>query len=195
MRVLSLISAAALLVAGCSGERIVNNDEPRPQGPVTTTTARPAPPPNSTHLVDAFDYVAHPAGAAVYYFTTPSGRWACAIVPRQKAGCQSAADWQSSLGITGEPETVPGATGEETTPNALVVDREGDPAFVALDHPEFVLESANVLPFNRILVAAGFRCNVQESGVSCMSEASGKGFSFAPEGFVPHYAEVPAGAP
>ncbi|HEX2212148.1 MAG TPA: hypothetical protein VHH12_01525, partial [Mycobacterium sp.] len=50
-------------------------------------------------------------------------------------------------------------------------------------------------PFNRILVAAGFRCNVQESGVSCMSEASGKGFSFAPEGFVPHYTEVPADAP
>lgn len=195
MRVLCLISAAALLVAGCSGERIVNNDEPRPQAPVTTTTALPAPPPNSAHLVDAFDFVAHPAGEAVYYFTTPSGRWACAIIPRQKAGCQSAADWQSGMGITGEPDTVPSVTGEETTPNALVVSRDGDATFVALEQPEFVLDTANVLPFNRILVAAGFRCNVQESGVSCMSEASGKGFSFAPEGFVPHYIEVPAGAP
>ena len=195
MRVIPLISAAALAVAGCSGERIVTTDEPWVPTPVSTTQPPPPPPPNSAHLVDAFDYVAHPAGTAVYYFATPSGRWACAIVPRLRAGCMSAEGWQSGMGITGAPETVVDAAGEEATPNALVVDREGDPAFVALDQPEFVLDTANVLPFNRTLVAAGFRCNVQESGVSCMSETSGKGFSFAPEGFVPQYTEVPADAP
>ena len=195
MRVLSLISALAVMVVGCSAERIVTTDEPRLQTPVTTTKAPPPPPPNSAHVVDAFDYVAHPAGTAVYYFTTPSGRWACAIVPRVRAGCMAAADWQSGMGVTGEPETALDALGEPATPNALVVSREGDPVFVALDQPEFVLDTANVLPFNRILVAAGFRCNVQESGVSCMSEASGRGFSFAPEGFAPQYTEVPAGAP
>lgn len=194
MRVVSLISALVVLTAGCSGERIVTTDEPRVATPVTTTKA-PPPAPNSAHLVDAFDYVAHPAGSAVYNFTTPSGRWGCAIVPRVKAGCQSATDWQSGMGITGEPETVPDAVGEATTPNAVVVNRDGEPAFAALDQPEFLSEGAKVLPFNRIIAAAGFRCNVQESGVSCMSEASGSGFSFAPEGFVPHYTEVPAGAP
>ena len=195
MRVICLISAVALAVASCSGERIVTTDEPRVPTPVSTTKPPPPAPPDGAHLVDAFDYVAHPAGAAVYYFTTPSGRWACAIVPRLRAGCMSATDWQSGMGITNAPETVPDAAGAAPTPNALVVDREGDPAFVALDQPEFVLDTANVLPFNRTLIAAGFRCNVQETGISCMSETSGKGFSFAPEGFVPQYTEVPMGAP
>lgn len=194
MRVISLMAAVALGVAGCSGERILNTDEPSVPT-FASTTKPPPPPPDSAHLVDAFDYVAHPAGAAVYYFTTPSGRWACAIVPRTRAGCMSATAWQSGMGITGEPASVPDAQGEPTTPNALVVEREGEPAFVALERSEFILDTANMLPFNRILNAAGFRCNVQESGVSCMSESSGKGFSFAPEGFVPQYTEVPPDAP
>jgi hypothetical protein len=81
--------------------------------------------------------------------------------------------------------------------NAIVVDRDGDPQFVALDQPEFSLDSgtAKALPFNRILAAAGFRCNVQESGVSCQSDASGKGFTFSAEGFTPQYTDVPEGAP
>ena len=55
---------------------------------------------------------------------------------------------------------------------------------------------AKVLPFNRILAAAGFRCNVQEvTGVSCLSEFSDKGFTFSPDGFTPQYTDVPADAP
>lgn len=195
MRVAIFISVAAVLAAGCSADWIVNNDEPRPQAPVLSTRVPPPPPPNNAHVVDAFDYVAHPAGEAVYYFTTPSGRWACAIVPRVKAGCQSATSWQSGMGISGEPETVPDASGAPAAPNALIVERGGEPRFVAADRPEFVGENAKVLEFNRILVAAGFRCNVQESGVSCMSESSGNGFTFAPERFTPQYTEVPATAP
>lgn len=194
MRVVCLVSAAAVLLAGCSGERIVTTDEPFVASPTSTTAAPPAPP-DRAHLVDAFDYVAHPAGDAVYYFTTPSGRWACAIVPRDKAGCQSATAPQSSMNITGEPDTVPDAAGQQAAPNAIVVERDGDPRFVALAQPQFVLGEAKVLEFNRILAVAGFRCNVQEAGVSCMSETTGKGFTFAPEGFAPRYTEVPADAP
>lgn len=83
-------------------------------------------------------------------------------------------------------------------PNAVVVPREGDARFVALEQPEFALKPgpAKVLPFNRILAAAGFRCNVQEAtGVSCLSEFSGKGFTFSPDGFAPRYTDVPVGAP
>lgn len=188
------MSAAAILIAGCSAERIVTTDEPFVATPTSTTT-EPPPAPNSAHLIDAFDYVAHPAGSAVYYFTTPSGRWACAIVPRDKAGCQSATAPQSEMNITGEPDTVRNAAGEQVAPNAVVIERDDDPRFVALAHPEFVSEGAKVLPFNRILAVAGFRCNVQEAGVSCMSEATGKGFTFSPEGFAPKYTEVPVNAP
>ncbi|KUI01046.1 hypothetical protein AU189_11900 [Mycolicibacterium acapulense] len=195
MRALCLMSAAAILVAGCSAERIVTTDEPFVASPTLTTAEPPAPPPTSAHLVDAFDYVARPAGSAAYYFTTPSGRWSCAVVPRDKAGCQSATSPQSSMNITGEPDTVDNGAGEQAAPNAIVIERDGEPRFVALEQPEFVLDDAKVLEFNRILAVAGFRCNVQEAGVSCMSEATGNGFTFAPEGFQPRYTEVPANAP
>ncbi|KUI13646.1 hypothetical protein AU191_17060 [Mycolicibacterium acapulense] len=195
MRVLCLMSAVAILVAGCSAERIVTTDEPFVASPTSTTSEPPAPPPNSEHLVDAFDYVAHPAGSAVYFFTTPSGRWACAVVPRDKAGCQSAASPLSSMNVTGEPDTVNNGAGERVAPNAIIVEREGEPRFAAFEQPQFVLDDAKVLEFNRILAVAGFRCNVQEAGVSCMSEVTGKGFTFAPEGFQPRYTEVPANAP
>ncbi len=192
------IAVAVLVAAGCSGERIVNTEEP----PVQTGTPTAAPPPSApadnAHLVNAFDYVAHVDDRAVYYFTTPSGKWRCAIVPRDKAGCQAASSWQSGLNLPDEPTTVPDPSGEDTTPNAIVIDHEGDPRFVAMDTPEFWLDtgSATVLQFNRILAAAGFQCNVQEIGVSCMSEVSGKGFTFSAEsGMSPQYTSVPVDAP
>jgi hypothetical protein len=183
----SVAVAVAILAAGCSGERVVTTGEP----PVRTTPAVSAPPPlpqpDNAHLVDAFDYVAHVNGAAGYYFTTPSGKWRCAIFPRAKAGCQSANSWESGLGVPGEPDEV----------NAIVVEREGDPRFVSLEQPEFWLDpgTANTLQFNRILAVAGFRCNVQDAGVSCASESSGKGFTFSAEGYAPQYTDVPATAP
>ncbi len=52
------------------------------------------------------------------------------------------------------------------------------------------------MPFNKILAAAGFRCNVQETaGVSCLSEFSGKGFTFSADGVAPQYTDVPAEVP
>jgi hypothetical protein len=182
---IAAVVALALLAAGCSDEPIINSGEPAP-----TSTATAGPPPtaraSNAHLVDAFDYVGHISDITGYYFTTPSGKWRCAILTRVKAGCQAARNWQSGLGISGEPDG-----------NAIVVDSQGDPQFVTLEQPEFwmVPGPPNVLPFNRILAAAGFRCNVQESGVSCLSEASGEGFTFSADGYTPQYTDVPAGAP
>jgi hypothetical protein len=195
MRFAILIWAGLLAVAGCSNVRVVDTGEP-PAATVTNTATTPQlPPTNVAHLVDAFDYVSHPNGEAGYYFTTPSGRWRCAILPRVMAGCQSAG---GGLGIAGEPDTVPNAAGEETTPNAIIIEPEGDTRFAALDEPGFSLipGPANVLEFNRTLIAARFRCNVQEAtGLSCLSEQSGKGFTFSEEGFTPSYMEVPVDAP
>jgi hypothetical protein len=111
------------------------------------------------------------------------------------AGCQSAG---GTLGITGAPDTVTDAAGVEATPNAIVIEPDGDTQFMALEQPGFALEPgpANVLPFNRTLIAARFRCNVQEAtGVSCLSEQSGNGFTFSADGFQPQYTEVPVDAP
>ncbi|MGH3674548.1 MAG: hypothetical protein ACRDU5_02200 [Mycobacterium sp.] len=195
MRLVILISAALLAVAGCSNVRVVDTGEPPPDTATNTVTTPQLPPTNIAHLVDAFDYVSHPNGKAGYYFTTPSGQWECAILPRVMAGCQSAG---GGLGIAGEPDTVPNAAGEATTPNAIVIEPEGDVHFAALDQPGFSLTPgpAKVLEFNRTLIAARFRCNVQEElGVACLSEQSGKGFTFSADGFAPSYTEVPVDAP
>jgi hypothetical protein len=198
-RVIALVCATGAVVAlcvGCSDPQIINTDDHPPAGQLpTTTTVAPL---SGTHLVNAFDYVSYPAAGTRYFFTTPSGRWACAIVPHVEAGCQPASGAQSGMGITGEPDTVTDVAGNPVPPNALVVERDADARFVALESPDFTPEDAapaKVLPFNRTLAAAGFRCNVQESGVSCMSEATGKGFTFSDDGVVPRYTDVPADAP
>jgi hypothetical protein len=195
-RSLLALATVALAVSGCTGETIINNSEPRPETPAAAPTATPTTPSSNVHLANAFNFVGHVGEVTGYYFTTPSGKWRCAILSHTKAGCQASSSWQSGLGIEGAPESVLDAAGQETTPNAIVVDREGDPQFVALEQPQFSLDSAKPLQFNRILAAAGFRCNIQEaSGVSCLSETSGKGFTFSAEGYAPQYTDVPAGAP
>jgi len=191
------LAAVAVLAGGCSGGTVVNTDETPGAAPADSVPSSAAPRSNE-HLVNAFDYVAYPPAGTSYYFTSPSGTWTCAIFPRVKVGCQSAENWPSAMGITGEPDSVTGADGETTTPNALVIPREGTAEFVALEEPEFALDPgpAEVLPFNRILAAAGFRCNVQEAtGVSCMSEVSNQGFTFSTEGLVQQYTDVPVEAP
>jgi hypothetical protein len=184
----ALSTVAALAIAGCSDATVVNTGESPTRTATAAPTAAPSPPPSNAHLVNAFAYVGHVSDVTGYYFTTPSGKWRCAILTHTKAGCQASSSWQSGLGITGEPDST----------NAIAVDRDGDPQFVELDQPEFSLVPgpANALQFNRILAAAGFRCNVQEeSGVSCQSETSGKGFTFSAEGYTPQYTDVAANAP
>jgi hypothetical protein len=182
---MGMLLAVPILAAGCADQPVINTGEP--PTPPASGSATPSTPTSNARLVNAFDYVGHVGEITGYYFTTPSGKWRCAILAHTKAGCQAASGWQSGLGVEGEPDST----------NAIVVDEQGEPQFVTLDQPEFTLESgpAKALPFNRVLAAAGFRCNVQESGVSCLSELSGKGFTFSADGFVPQYTDVPANAP
>lgn len=193
MRTVTVIAAAvALTVAGCTTETVVNTGQWETT-PTETSTAPSLPPTNPALLANAFDFVEHPNGQAAYYFSTPSGRWQCAILPRDKAGCQATG---GALSVAGAPDTVPNAGGEETPPDAIIIEPEGDAHFAAVDAAEFTPpEPANVLPFNRTLIVARFRCNIQEaSGVSCLSEQSGAGFTFSADGYVPQYTEVPLDA-
>lgn len=194
MRSITLISLSVLAVAGCSGEGVVNTGQWESTAAPSTSAAPPLPPTNPTHLANAFDFAQSPSGEAAYYFATPSGRWQCAILPRDKAGCQAAG---GSLSVGGAPATVPDAAGAPTTPNAIVIETTGDAHFAALDagtlNPP---QTAKVLPLNRTLIVARFRCNVQEAtGVSCLNEDSGRGFTFSAEGFQAQYDEVPVDAP
>ncbi|BBX16394.1 hypothetical protein MDUV_12540 [Mycolicibacterium duvalii] len=188
----------AVAAVACTGPTVITTDDatytPAPSSaPAPTTTVA-----SNAHLANAFDFAAEVDGDTAYYFTSPSRRWECAIVPRVRAGCQNAQS--STLGVTGAPPAVPGPDGTSGAPNAVVVDRTAPPRFARLDTPAFGLgedgQEAAVLPFNRILAVAGFRCNVQEAvGISCLSESSGNGFTFSADEYRPHYVDVPADAP
>ena len=183
-----------LFSAACTGPTVINTEEPTSQAAAPAAAPASTTRPSNAHLANAFGYATPVDGATGYAFTTPSGRWQCVIVPRTQASCGKAGGSASALGITGAPDEVPGPDGETVAPTAILVDRSGDPQFAALsastvtDPPE--------LPFNRILAVAGFRCNVQEAtGISCLSELSGKGFTFSADGFTTAYTDVPADAP
>jgi hypothetical protein len=195
MRAITLTSAALLLVTGCSSGAVVNTGEWATFPTSATPVEAQLPPVDSAHLANAFGFVGYENDQAAYYFATPSGRWRCAILPRDKAGCQATGG--GALSIAGAPVTVPKADGEDVPPNAIVVEPDGDAHFAALDGPGFVPpQPAKVLPFNRTLIAARFRCNIQETtGVSCLSEQSGLGFTFSSDEFRPQYTEVPLGTP
>jgi hypothetical protein len=194
LSVLTLAMAATVGV-GCDSGTIVNTDDVRPTTQTSTTPPPPLPsrPTNDT-LVNAFDYASpQPDGQTAYYFTSPSKRWVCAIIPRDTAGCQSSTG--STIPVKGAPSTVPGGDGTSGAPNAIQVGRLDDPQFAALDAPGYSLVPgpAVVLPFGKVLIASGFRCNVQEAtGISCASEVTGKGFTFSADGFTLQYTDLPA---
>jgi hypothetical protein len=182
--------AAATFAASCANSNIINT----PQGPRPEAVAPPPQPEPAQgldpHLANAFDFHVNTDTVNGYYFTTPSGKWNCAIIPHSSAGCQSAA---GALGITGAPATVHDGDGQDIAPNAVQIGNDGAPEFVRLPPPGFSPPASKplTLTFGTTLAAAGFRCNVQESGVSCQSEFSRQGFTFSPESFVPEYTPVP----
>ena len=187
----TLIAAAVVVsVVGCSSQ-IVNTRD------TTQQTEPPAPPtastrPSNDKLVNAFDYYTSTDDRSGYYFTTPSGSWRCVIVPRTWAGCQSAGA-PGSIGIPGAPQTVTDDQGQSATPNSIVVRTEGDPQFASVPSGQFTPAAggAKTLQFNKILAAAGFHCNVQDIGVSCISEETNKGFTFSSSGVNWQYTDVP----
>ncbi|MFV8164172.1 hypothetical protein ACNQVK_19185 [Mycobacterium sp. 134] len=185
----AILGAAASALSGCASGTVVNTDDAASPVPTSTTAAPPAF--GTAHLVNAADYALEVNGHKAYYFSTPSGRWQCAILPRDRAGCQPAGG-TSAMAVAGAPEEVPDASGGTAAPNALVLDRDNDAQFANLAQPEFAQPAAVALPFGKVLAVAGFRCNVQEqSGVSCVRELTGRGFTFSAEGYTLHYTDVP----
>jgi hypothetical protein len=188
------LATIAVLGAGCDSGTVVNTNDARPTTQTSTSGPPPLPVPTSNDtLANAFDYAAPQAdGDTAYYFTSPSKKWVCAIIPRATAGCQASSG--STIPVKGAPDTVSAQDGTDAAPNAIQVARDADPQFAVLDAPGYSLVPgpAKVLPFDKVLIAAGFRCNVQEAtGISCASEFTGKGFTFSVDGFTPQYTDLP----
>jgi hypothetical protein len=186
------VAAAVLALTACANPIVTTNDttqQTAPSAPATVSTR-----PSNDKLVNAFDYYLRLDDVrSGYYFASPSGSWRCVIVPRTWAGCQSSTG-TGRIGVTGAPQTVTDDTGQNVAPNSIVVRTQGDPQFAAVpvDQVKQPTGTAKTLPFNKILAAAGFRCNVQkETGISCLSEETGKGFTFSNTGVNWQYIDVP----
>ncbi|MGK2869153.1 MAG: hypothetical protein ACSLFA_21370 [Mycobacterium sp.] len=192
MRLVLGSACAVVAIAGCGSPGIVNTGEPWTPA---ETSAPPAQLPqysSNAQLADASEFYGEVDGQKAYRFVTPSGRWQCVIIPQTSAGCRPATSAQ--LSISGAPTAVPGADGDTTAPDTIVIDRLSDVGFIAAapDADTGSTEPMVTLPFGRVLAAAGFRCNVQEAtGVSCGSESSGKGFTFSTDGYTGVYTDVP----
>jgi hypothetical protein len=187
-----MVGAAALALAACSSPIVTTNDTGQQTGQSIATTASTRP--SNDKLVNAFDFYTRTDDIrSGYYFTSPSGNWRCVIVPRTWAGCQSSASI-GRIAVAGAPQNVTDDRGQSVTPNSIVVRTLGDPQFAAMPADQFKQPSATTktLPFNKILVAAGFRCNVtQVAGIACLSEQTGKGFTFSNTGVSWQYTDVP----
>ena len=189
---MSVAGAAALALSACANPIVTTSETSQQTAPPEATAVSTRP--SNDKLVNAFDYYTRTDDVhSGYYFTTPSGSWRCVIVPRTWAGCQSSTG-TGRIGVTGAPQTVTDDTGQSVAPNSIVVSTQGDPQFAVVP-PEQVKQpsgSAKTLPFNKILAAAGFRCNAQqEVGISCVSEETGKGFTFSNTGANWQYTDVP----
>jgi len=189
-RITTIVAVALLAATGCSSPISVSNDtnQQLPPAPAPTSSTRPS----NDKLVNAFDYYARTdEDNAGYYFVSPSGSWRCVIVPRIWAGCQSSG---GGLGVAGAPQTVTDDAGQSVAPNSILIRTEGDPQFASVKADLFKppTGAAKKLPFNKILAAAGFRCNVQqEAGISCVSEETNQGFTFSASGASWQYTDVP----
>jgi len=189
-RITTIVAVALLAATGCSSPISISNDKNQqlPPAPPPTSSTRPS----NDKLVNAFDFYARTdADHAGYYFVSPSGSWRCVIVPRAWAGCQSSG---GGIGVTGAPQTVTDDSGQSVAPNSILVRTEGDPQFASVAAELFKPPSgtAKTLPFNKILAAAGFRCNFQqEAGISCISDETDKGFTFSASGAGWQYTDVP----
>jgi hypothetical protein len=186
-----LVAIIGLASVGCSGNVITTNEASKPsEEPAAATSSAQS---TNAKLLNAFDFYTSADNRSGYYFSTPSGSWRCVIVPRTWAGCQSASG-AGRIGVKGTPQTVTDADGSDATPNAIVVRTEGDATFAAFPADRFKSPAgpSKALPYNMILAAAGFRCNVQEKvGVSCFSEQTDNGFTFSNDGVHWRYTDVP----
>ncbi|MFF0818417.1 hypothetical protein ACFYVR_25210 [Rhodococcus sp. NPDC003318] len=179
--VLLTVLCGVALTTACSSS-VDGNAGPAPV-PATQTPATTAQPSPTTRTTTAVTTTAAPAAQAAeymgnengsYYFTSPSGKFECAVVtaPAPVAGCHGQ--------FPSDAPAVPTAGGSGTaSANAIRVTagkageffNAGDPAFHRFDGP------AKALPYGSPLRVQGFTCTVdQGSGVTCES-GTGHGFT------------------
>ena len=105
-----------------------------------------------------------------YYFTSPSGKFECAILVQDESvvGCHGE--------IPAGAPRVPGSGAPDTmvAPNSIRVAGDAAASFASIGDPQFHRfdGAATVLAYGQVLAVNGFTCSVDEqAGVTCESPA------------------------
>ncbi|MGW5515729.1 hypothetical protein [Nocardia africana] len=188
-----LLTMGVVGCGGSAGETVGDGDavsDIRSVGTASAATSVALPGmavPGPSHA-DARAYFANSGGIDGYYFTTPTGRWHCAIIvggDPHMAGCQAATHTGAGIGVKGAPTVENHYSHKQVPPDTILIERGGEPRFAVLGQAVFRLapDAAKVLPYNTSLSADGFTCTAREAGVSCGDDVSRKAFTFSTEGF------------
>ena len=182
----------ALLVTGCGfgGSPTAATPAGAPSG---SGTPQPAPSVRATAVLagpsGARSTTTRAGGGAVgskpedfksgnaWYFKSPSGNIYCAInpgSPSMAVGCQ-ANFLIASMPKCNDPNSLAPAVWVPADPNAKVVEDCVNQGF-------FVGEKPKVLPYGKVLTAAGYRCESQPTGVRCGLDGTDRGFTIARQG-------------
>jgi hypothetical protein len=179
IRACMVIALGALTLVSC-GHEVFGEPGPAP----STLTGAPISMPETTTVpsttsaqapiaVDPNAFRGQQPGS--FYFVTASSKFECAILAQVEAvaGCHGE--------LPPSAPQVPGSASPGTlvTPNAIEVSGDTAGKFYSAGDPQFhrFEGAARVLPYDRVLVAGGFTCSVDEySGVTCESKA-GHGFT------------------
>ncbi|MDJ0395767.1 hypothetical protein QMK17_20810 [Rhodococcus sp. G-MC3] len=202
----------ALATAGCGGDNdaataplatvdtnppsVVRTSAPTPNPMTTTSTTTTSAPPSTTSAspsstttaaVPTADSARYEGDAGFYYFTTPSGKFECAIFVTESsvAGCHG--DFPSTApkveGSGAPNSTVAPNTIELTAGSKARFLNSGDPRFHRFDGSALALPYGEVLTIPGSGSSNGLMCHVEEkTGVTCADQV-GHGFTVSDGAF------------
>ncbi len=183
--VVAVATAFTALLSGCSTENSAGTAEPTAAaaataspGSSTPTTSKSAKPVDSTKYRQDDDGF----GRAGYFFSSPSGSFSCAIfdTPLDTFGLPIGAACQGRAATPpGEQDCVK-PDGLQAPVPGLGVGPSGTQFLCIAGSPLFTSEST-VLPYRSSLIANGYTCHSEETGVTCQYNLHADGFRVSRE--------------
>ena len=185
----ALVAVPALGACGSSpAEPVAAAPTPVPTTAVPTGTTTPAPapttsPPPVTTTIETTTAAATTTLVDVpfernesYYFTSPDGRFTCGIVQlpsRTEAGCEGV-----TAPVPPRPDDCMVSWG-----NGIRVEDTGRGAFMCSGGQVYTSGTGTdpVLPPGTPLTELGYTCETTASSVTCTNDATGHGFTIAPD--------------
>ncbi|MEZ5153031.1 hypothetical protein [Rhodococcus zopfii] len=186
---IGVVTAAALLLAGCGAGDEGAQTESVAAAPTTTTSA---PAPTTTTVAPTTTTTTEPATTTTiepeaptslvdvpyernesYYFTSPDGQFHCGIIKlptRSEAGCEGTTD-----PVPPRPDDCVVNWG-----NGIRVANEGEGAFMCSGGPVYLSgDDTAALPAGSTLSKLGFSCSTTGTDVTCVNDDTGHGFTVA----------------